>query len=148
MPWCAHSVRRHGPTVPRLRRPSGDVGPTTSSIPTCPYGSPPAAVSDAVALLPSAGVPAAEVVLPPAVLGDEQLIHRDFFELLQHPVAGWQPYAGLPFRVPPAGGWCKSPPPTLGQHNDEVLGSELGLGREELDELRALQVIGERPSGL
>ena len=82
----------------------------------------------------AAGVPAAEVVLPPAVIENEQLVDREFFERLYHPAAGWQPYAGLPFRAPPAGGWCQSPPPTLGQHNDEVLGSELGLGREELDD--------------
>ncbi len=105
-------------------------------------------VSDAVASLLAAGVPAAEVVLPPAVVAHEQLVDREFFEQLYHPVAGWQPYAGLPFRAPPAGVWCQSPPPTLGQHNDEILGSELGLGTGELDELRARQVIGNRPSGL
>ena len=105
-------------------------------------------VADAVAPLLAAGVPAAEVVLPPAVIDNDQLVDRDFFERLHHPAAGWQPYAGLPFHDPPAGGWCHGPPPMLGQHNDEVLGPELGLAREALDELRARQVIGDRPSGL
>jgi crotonobetainyl-CoA:carnitine CoA-transferase CaiB-like acyl-CoA transferase len=87
-------------------------------------------------------------VLPPEVLENEQLLDRGFFERLEHPDAGWQHYAGLPFRPSPAHGWCHSPPPTLGQHNDEVLGGELGLPPSELDELRRRQVIGDRPQGL
>jgi crotonobetainyl-CoA:carnitine CoA-transferase CaiB-like acyl-CoA transferase len=39
----------------------------------------------------------------------------------------------------------RTPPPTLGQHNDEVL-AELGLARDEIDALRAKRVIGERPA--
>ena len=105
-------------------------------------------VADAVATLLANGVPAAEVVLPPAVVENEQLVDRDFFEQLLHPDAGWQRYAGLPFHAPPVAGWCQSPPPTLGQHNDEVLGSDLGLADGELDELRSRQVIGDRPLGL
>ncbi|GAB4964785.1 hypothetical protein MAHJHV54_49320 [Mycobacterium avium subsp. hominissuis] len=34
-------------------------------------------------------------------------------------------------------------PPTLGQHNDEVL-RELGLSEEEIADLRQQRVIGER----
>jgi crotonobetainyl-CoA:carnitine CoA-transferase CaiB-like acyl-CoA transferase len=33
--------------------------------------------------------------------------------------------------------------PTLGQHNDEVLGDRLGLTAEELARLRRARVIGE-----
>jgi crotonobetainyl-CoA:carnitine CoA-transferase CaiB-like acyl-CoA transferase len=39
-----------------------------------------------------------------------------------------------------------SPPPTLGQHNDEILGGELGLSADELRELRERKIIGERPA--
>ena len=102
----------------------------------------------AVEELLGVGVPAAEVVLPPEVLENEQLVDRGFFEQLEHPDAGWQHYAGLPFRPSPPHGWCYSPPPPLGQHNDEVLGGELGLPSSELDELRRRQVIGDRPQGL
>lgn len=105
-------------------------------------------LAEAVATLLAAGVPAAEVVVPPAVVENEQLVDRDFFDELLHPDAGWQHYAGLPFHAQPVGGWCRRPPPTLGEHNDEVLGSELGLAQEALSELRARQVIGDRPLGL
>jgi crotonobetainyl-CoA:carnitine CoA-transferase CaiB-like acyl-CoA transferase len=45
-------------------------------------------------------------------------------------------------------GHTLAPPPTLGQHNDEILGGELGLSRVELAELRAKKIIGERPAWL
>jgi len=43
--------------------------------------------------------------------------------------------------------WYRSPAPTLGQHNDEVLRGELGLDDAEIDDLRARDIIGERPLG-
>ena len=38
----------------------------------------------------------------------------------------------------------RSPPPLLGQHNDEVL-TELGLSAAEIADLAARGVIGDRP---
>jgi crotonobetainyl-CoA:carnitine CoA-transferase CaiB-like acyl-CoA transferase len=104
---------------------------------------------DVVEQLAAAGVPAAAVVLPPDVVGNVQLRARGFFETLDHPHTGPTEYAGLPF-APLRGvdGWCRRPAPTLGQHNDEVLGGELGLSAEELERLRESQVIGDRPVGL
>jgi crotonobetainyl-CoA:carnitine CoA-transferase CaiB-like acyl-CoA transferase len=40
------------------------------------------------------------------------------------------------------------PAPTLGQHNTEVLGHELGIGTDKLAELEREGVIGTRPAGL
>jgi crotonobetainyl-CoA:carnitine CoA-transferase CaiB-like acyl-CoA transferase len=93
-------------------------------------------------------VPVAEVVTSPLVRRNPQLEARGFFERLEHPEAGAQDYAGLPFRPAPATGWCRRPPPTLGQHNEEVLGDEAGLSVLERAELRRAQVIGDRPRGL
>ena len=38
--------------------------------------------------------------------------------------------------------WARRPSPTLGEHNDEVLGEVAGV--EELQQLRAAGVIGDR----
>jgi crotonobetainyl-CoA:carnitine CoA-transferase CaiB-like acyl-CoA transferase len=99
--------------------------------------------------LAAAGIPAAPVVLPPDVVDNVQLRARGFFETLDHPHTGPTEYAGLPLaRLRGVERWCRRPAPTLGQHNDEVLGGELGLTPAELARLRAAQVIGDRPAGL
>jgi crotonobetainyl-CoA:carnitine CoA-transferase CaiB-like acyl-CoA transferase len=99
--------------------------------------------------LAAAGIPAAPVVLPPDVVDNVQLRERGFFETLDHPHTGPTEYAGLPFaRMRGVDRWCRRPAPALGQHNDEVLGGELGLTAEELDRLREAQVIGDWPLGL
>ena len=70
---------------------------------------------------------------------------RRFYQTLDHAVTGKRRYPVWPMRfsftgedVHPSGA------PTLGQHNDEVLGGELGLSREDLERLREQGVIGER----
>jgi len=104
---------------------------------------------DVVEELAAAGVPAAPVVLPPDVVDNVQLRARGFFETLDHPHTGPTEYAGLPFaRLRRVDRWCRRPAPALGEHNDEVLGGELGLSAEELTRLRESQVIGDWPAGL
>jgi crotonobetainyl-CoA:carnitine CoA-transferase CaiB-like acyl-CoA transferase len=106
-------------------------------------------VDEVVRELVEAGVPAARVVLPPDVVANEQLHARGFFETLGHPLSGQDLYAGLPFGRPDVGtGWWHSHPPLLGEHNDQVLGRELGRSPEVLDAWRAAHVIGDRPLGL
>jgi crotonobetainyl-CoA:carnitine CoA-transferase CaiB-like acyl-CoA transferase len=102
-----------------------------------------------VASLSQAGVPAEAVVLPGDIEGNPQHTAREFFEELHHPVAGPQRYPGLPFRL--ARGpdhWFDTPPPLIGQHNDVVLGAELGLTEEQRTRLRELSITGTRPLGL
>lgn len=107
--------------------------------------------ADAATRLCDAGVPAAEVIRPERIAFNEQLVARRFFEPLAHPVVGVHPYPSLPFvfrTTRPERAWLASPAPTLGQHNDAVLGTDLGLGPDELARLRADHLIGERPAGL
>jgi crotonobetainyl-CoA:carnitine CoA-transferase CaiB-like acyl-CoA transferase len=77
--------------------------------------------AEAVAALVGAGIPAAEVVPAPAVEDNVQLQARGFFEELDHPVVGRHGIPSLPFRlVGHPAGWYRTPPPTLGQHNEEI----------------------------
>jgi crotonobetainyl-CoA:carnitine CoA-transferase CaiB-like acyl-CoA transferase len=99
-------------------------------------------------LLLAEGVPAAVMADPRRSSTHPPFVARGFFELVSHPVAGTHPVVGMPFRFSSVDSWVRSPAPTLGQHNDEILGGLLGLDPSELDELRAARVIGSHPLGL
>jgi crotonobetainyl-CoA:carnitine CoA-transferase CaiB-like acyl-CoA transferase len=104
---------------------------------------------DVEAMLLAAGIPAACVENPHFLLPNPQLEHRGFWLRLAHPVTGETPYPKGPLRFSAWGTQPHlSPPPTLGQHNDAILGGELGLSEAELAQLRKDKVIGERPAFL
>jgi crotonobetainyl-CoA:carnitine CoA-transferase CaiB-like acyl-CoA transferase len=103
-------------------------------------------VMDALAAV---GVPVAPVVSPSLVTENDQLNDRGFLETLEHPRTGVARYPRPPFA--PLDGrrtWLMRPPPTLGQHNDEVLRDRCGLTDDDLARLAAAGVIGTRPKGL
>ena len=104
-------------------------------------------VADAVEALVDAGVPCAEVVSPGAVDRNPQLVARGFFEPMMRAVVGLHHIPSLPYRFASRGDqpWHRTPAPLIGEHNDEVLGGELGLGPDELERLRNTSVIGDRP---
>jgi crotonobetainyl-CoA:carnitine CoA-transferase CaiB-like acyl-CoA transferase len=102
-------------------------------------------VEDLVVRLVAAGIPAARVVEPTAVIENPQLRARGFVESIDGPVVGRHELLSAPFRFASrTGGWVVSPAPTLGQDNDAVLGGLLGLDRDELSRLREERLIGER----
>jgi crotonobetainyl-CoA:carnitine CoA-transferase CaiB-like acyl-CoA transferase len=91
------------------------------------------------------GIPAAPVLTVPGMLGDPQLVARAYYQELDHPLTGRVPYPGWPMTFSAgATRHHRFGAPTLGQHNDEVLGGELGLSAAELARLRQERVIGER----
>ena len=72
---------------------------------------------------------------------DPHVLSRNYFVELKHPVAGPLRYPGAPFR-PEATPWSLSrPAPRAGEHNDEILGEELGLAPETLHGLSQAGVI-------
>jgi crotonobetainyl-CoA:carnitine CoA-transferase CaiB-like acyl-CoA transferase len=105
-------------------------------------------VDAAVEALVAAGVPAGEARDPRTIGTHPQLAARGFFERLDHPVVGDQPFAALPFRFASVDRWLTRPAPTMGEHNAEVLGGELGLTADELAALADAGVIGDTPVGL
>ena len=76
-----------------------------------------------------------------------QLSARGFFQTLKHPFTGEKRYPSFPATFSALErDLHRAPPPTLGQHNREVLHGELGLDERECDRLEAEGIIGTRPS--
>lgn len=105
-------------------------------------------VEDAVARLTAAGVPAAATADPRSSSAHPHFRARGYFEDVDHPVVGVHPVPGLPFRMAGVERWVRTPAPTIGQHNAEVLGDWLGCRDEQLAALEHDGVIGTRPRGL
>ncbi|GAY13527.1 CaiB/BaiF CoA-transferase family protein [Mycobacterium sp. shizuoka-1] len=92
-----------------------------------------------------AGVPVAKVMQPHRQTELDQLVAREFFEVLDHPVNAPARFATMPFRLsrgprPVHPG----PAPLLGQHNAEILRA-IGLSDEQIAQLQAAGVIGTAP---
>lgn len=103
------------------------------------------APSEIVSALQARNVPAEEVLTADRMYDVAQLDARGYYEDFEHPVTGRHRYPGWPFRITPGPArHHRIAPPTLGQHNTEVLHG-LGVTDEELDALRRDRVIGERP---
>jgi crotonobetainyl-CoA:carnitine CoA-transferase CaiB-like acyl-CoA transferase len=92
--------------------------------------------------LTTAGVPASAVIPSRDIVANPQLRHRNLFEMEMHAVTGDHEIPMLPFRFSRVDRWLRSPAPTLGQHNTEVLG-EIGLAPSAIDELRRSGIVGE-----
>jgi crotonobetainyl-CoA:carnitine CoA-transferase CaiB-like acyl-CoA transferase len=95
--------------------------------------------------LQAAGVPAGRVLDTGAVLDDPHLLARDFWVHLPHPRMRRHKQFASPWRFAEAGTVLRRPAPLFGEHNREILGGVLGLSDEELAELAAAAVIGDRP---
>jgi crotonobetainyl-CoA:carnitine CoA-transferase CaiB-like acyl-CoA transferase len=96
-----------------------------------------------VEVLGAQHIPAERVLTADRMYGIAQLDARGYYQSLEHPITGVHRYPGWPFRITPGPALHhRFAPPTLGQHNDEVL-SRLGLGSDELASLRERRVIGD-----
>lgn len=100
-----------------------------------------------VEMLWAAGVPVAKVMQPHHVGDLPQLVHRGFYETVDHPVNPPARHSTLPMRIGSMRSFHHSPAPLLGQHNREVL-TGLGLSEDEIAELEEQGVIGSAPAGL
>jgi len=79
---------------------------------------------------------------PQQVVDSPHLAERGYFVEIDHPEAGSLKYPSPGFLMdeenPMEGSKAA---PTLGEHNSEILGGELGFSAEELGQLRASQII-------
>ena len=74
-------------------------------------------------------------------LADPQLNARDYFREVEHPRTETYRYPGPPYRLAGAPARLLRPAPTLGQHNREILGNELGLDEAAISHLERAGVI-------
>lgn len=74
------------------------------------------------------------------LLTSPQLIYRDFFKTLDHPVAGSYQYPGSPVRLGDIPSIYQRAP-LLGEHNEEIYVQRLGYSKADLARLRELDVI-------
>jgi crotonobetainyl-CoA:carnitine CoA-transferase CaiB-like acyl-CoA transferase len=89
----------------------------------------------------AARVLATAVNTPEDVLKDRHFRAREFFVEVSHPDAGRVTQPGPPFRMAETPWRIRRCAPRLGQHNEEIYGSLLGLSQEELMVLREQGVI-------
>jgi crotonobetainyl-CoA:carnitine CoA-transferase CaiB-like acyl-CoA transferase len=98
-------------------------------------------VDEIVAALETAGVPAAPIWDVAQLASSEHAAHRGLVQTTEHPVAGTVSVVPQPVRFSGAEATTGRPAPTLGQHTDEVLATELGLSTEEIVALRESGVV-------
>jgi formyl-CoA transferase len=92
--------------------------------------------AEAVAALEAAEVPAGPVFDLGEVFADPQAEHLQLRRTLAHPTAGEVSVTGFPWQYSQTPAEIRVPPPTLGQHTDEVLVS-LGYEPGEIRQLRS-----------
>ena len=78
------------------------------------------------------------------ILQMEQLLDRDYFVELEHPVAGKLTYPGAPI-IPEKGvnAWVFRRAPLLGEHTSQALNSWLGYSNDQVSELVQAGILGQ-----
>ena len=92
------------------------------------------------------GIAASPVLRGPDLLSDPHYAARGTFVTVDHPQVGPRRYPGFAWRMSATPGQLRWPSPTLGQHNNQVYGELLGMGREEMAILEEQGLVGTRPT--
>ena len=99
--------------------------------------------------LQESGVAAGAVMDSSDLLFDPHLLDRKFYEVVEHaPGSGMPPlpYASRPWKFEKTPAVPGKAAPTMGEHNQPVLGDLLGKTESELAELEAKGIIGYAPT--
>jgi crotonobetainyl-CoA:carnitine CoA-transferase CaiB-like acyl-CoA transferase len=87
------------------------------------------------------GIPCTAVNTPEDFSRDPHVKAREFITEVEHPVIGRHSYLGSAYRLSKTPCRVSRPAPLLGQHNQEIYGSELGFSDEELARLKTEGII-------
>jgi formyl-CoA transferase len=96
---------------------------------------------DWIATLEAASVPCGPINNMQEVFEDPQVRHRGLRVDMPHPLGGVAPVVRSPLRLSATPVEYRLAPPTLGQHNDEVLKGLLGRSDAELQKLKAAGIV-------
>jgi succinate---hydroxymethylglutarate CoA-transferase len=94
-----------------------------------------------LAKLKAAGIPCGKINSVAEALDDAQTAARRMIETIEHPATGALKMLGIPFKFSATSCSVRRPPPTLGQHSEEILSGELGLDEKAIGELRRNKVV-------
>jgi crotonobetainyl-CoA:carnitine CoA-transferase CaiB-like acyl-CoA transferase len=100
------------------------------------------APDEAMNALQAAGIASGVARLPIDLLKDPHLAARGFIQEIDRAFIGKHPQPSLPFREGERPLAIRSAPPTLGEHNREILVGLLGLSEAEIEQLTRDGIIG------
>lgn len=92
-------------------------------------------------ILIKAEVPVGPVYSMEEVFSDPDVLQREMLVHMDHPRAGKISQIGIPMKFSETSADIRSPPPLLGEHVDEVLGSLLGYDARRIAELRSQGIV-------
>jgi succinate---hydroxymethylglutarate CoA-transferase len=94
-----------------------------------------------LAKLKAVGVPCGKINSVAEALDDPHTAARDMIATIEHSTIGVLKMLGVPFKFSETACSVRRPPPTLGQHNDEILAGELGLDEKAIAGLRQAKIV-------
>jgi formyl-CoA transferase len=86
-------------------------------------------------------VPCGRINSVAEALADEQTEARAMIETVVHPTIGDLKLVGMPYKFSGTPASVRRPPPTLGEHTEEILRDELGFDAAAIEVLRRDKVI-------
>ncbi|KAL1641852.1 hypothetical protein SLS61_009959 [Didymella pomorum] len=92
-------------------------------------------------ILEGCGMPYAAINDVQGTLNHEHVLARDMVKEVEHPACGTIKMVNTPVKWSDSKPGIRMPPPTLGQHTDEILGETLGMSKDEVEGLRKEGVI-------
>jgi formyl-CoA transferase/CoA:oxalate CoA-transferase len=97
--------------------------------------------ADWIASLTAEGVPCGAVRDVAEALTDPQLAAREMIQAVEHATLGPVRALGVPIKLSSTPGAVRTAPPTLGQHTDQILRTDLGLTDAEIADLRGAGAV-------